>query len=220
MNDLHHKYSKPSAIKKFANVLHWNLDKNYRARVMHYKSVDPMKDKKFSNRTTRSHTKKEILVIIVCSLPSENGVPLSIDLVPCKGPLRQHYLDAALRIRVPFLLVKKKDESLRLCVDYHQLVFPYLSDPFIVYIDASKMSLSDVFMLKDLSPPKQSQCCGQCLEYEILEYVYFNGYRDIRDLSLVHEITLESMKLGILKITSDLIERSKEGCKQGLYLLD
>ncbi|RDY02829.1 hypothetical protein CR513_13666, partial [Mucuna pruriens] len=36
-----------------------------------------------------------------------------------------------------------------------------------------------------------------------------NGYKDLRDSSLVCEITLKSMKLGMLKVTSDLMEIGK-----------
>ncbi|RDX73212.1 hypothetical protein CR513_47214, partial [Mucuna pruriens] len=43
---------------------------------------------------------------------------------------------------------------------------------------------------------------------------------DLRDSSLICEATIKSTKLSMLKVTSDLMEESREGQKLGLYLLD
>ncbi|RDX69243.1 hypothetical protein CR513_51666, partial [Mucuna pruriens] len=125
------------------------LDKDNKARVVHYK------------------VEKEAIVIDVCSLPLKSIVMLSIDLVPRIGPLPQH-------LGVPLLLVEKKDKRwyckslwtsshiLRCRVSFilraitPALVFPNSSEPFIVYSNTSKMSLSDVLMLKDLCIEKSA----------------------------------------------------------------
>ncbi|RDX76290.1 hypothetical protein CR513_43733, partial [Mucuna pruriens] len=43
-------------------------------------------------------------------------------------------------------------------------------------------------------------------------YMY-NGYRDLKDSSLVCEVTLKSIKLDMLKVTSGLMKESREGQK-------
>ncbi|RDX92525.1 hypothetical protein CR513_25327, partial [Mucuna pruriens] len=112
------------------------------------------------------------------------------------------------------------------------LIVPNSSEHFIVYNDTSKMSLSDVLMLKGLAPRWLKTHEGE-LSYHKLELAIdynfdlsnhlgkanvvvnalsrkpcgikveqwkHNGYRDLRDLSLVCKVTLNSMKLNMLKI--------------------
>ncbi|RDX77113.1 hypothetical protein CR513_42818, partial [Mucuna pruriens] len=148
-------------------------------------------------------------------------------------------------------------------------------EPFIVYSDASKISLSDVLMLKDLTPRQLKTHKGELSyrelvmlktlktlvdesrfevfsdhkslshllkmrQHEWLEFLshhpYYNfdlGHHPSKvnvvvnvlsgkslDSSLVCEVTLKNMKLGMLKVTGDLMKESREGQKLGLYLLD
>ncbi|RDX78688.1 hypothetical protein CR513_40994, partial [Mucuna pruriens] len=97
-------------------------------------------------------------------------------------------------------------------------VFPNSSEPFIVNSCTSKMNLSDVLMLKDLALIDEKKDYNFDLSHHLGKAnVVVNAvsikysYVDLRDLSLVCEITLKSMKLGMLKKTSDLMEGSREG---------
>ncbi|RDX60707.1 hypothetical protein CR513_61127, partial [Mucuna pruriens] len=134
------------------------LDKENKVMVVHYKSVDLMKDGKFSNRTTINlvqlhlvcSKEKEVVVDDAYCLPLESGVPLSIDFIPCIEPLQQHCIECHplkrqleklekrfLKLRVPLMLVKKKDKSMRLSTRLNDLLdktfCPYL-DNFVVVL--------------------------------------------------------------------------------------
>ncbi|RDY14362.1 hypothetical protein CR513_00579, partial [Mucuna pruriens] len=43
------------------------LNKDNKARVVHYKSVDPMKDEKFSDRTMRSHVQFHLVYLVTAT---------------------------------------------------------------------------------------------------------------------------------------------------------
>ncbi|RDY04950.1 hypothetical protein CR513_11269, partial [Mucuna pruriens] len=79
------------------------LDKENRAKVMHYKGVDPIKDNKDNKFTNQAKkflredaqvyitlvclkVKKEVVVVDVCNIPSKSRVPLSIDLTIATTP--------------------------------------------------------------------------------------------------------------------------------------
>ncbi|RDX93038.1 hypothetical protein CR513_24753, partial [Mucuna pruriens] len=105
-----------------------------------------------------------------------------LELVELKRQLEKLLGKQCVMVRVPLLLVEKKDESMKWCVDYHQLVFLYSSEPFIVYSDASKMSLSYVFMLKDLAF-KHLKTCERELSYRGLELVVVVLYLNFENIS-------------------------------------
>ncbi|RDX87660.1 hypothetical protein CR513_30836, partial [Mucuna pruriens] len=117
------------------------------------------------------------------------------------------------------------------------------SEPFIVYIDASMMCLSDALMLKDLAPKQFKTRSGELSYHELelgtlVDESRFEDFSDhkslrhllkkkfekettnLRDSTIVCEVTLKSRKLGILNVTSNLMEGRREGWKLGLYLLD
>ncbi|RDX96912.1 hypothetical protein CR513_20379, partial [Mucuna pruriens] len=112
------------------------------------------------------------------------------------------------------------------------------SEPFIVYSDAFDMSLRDVLMLKNLvfSDHKslrnslKNKMSKKFKDYNF-DFSYYLGKANVvvnalsmkslfKRLKLSMWVTLKSIKLGMLKITSDLMEESREGQRLDLYLLD
>ncbi|RDX66225.1 Retrovirus-related Pol polyprotein from transposon 17.6, partial [Mucuna pruriens] len=134
-----------------------------------------------------------------------------------------------------------------LCRVISQGVFPNSSEPFLVYSDVSKMSLSDVLMLKDLLKTHERNYPTHDVELAIMvftlkiwrHYLYdikfevFSDHKSLRylfdqkvlntrlrrwleypkDFDFDHSyhsrkanVTSESLRLGILKVTSSLMD--------------
>ncbi|RDX80331.1 hypothetical protein CR513_39133, partial [Mucuna pruriens] len=114
------------------------LNKDNKARVVHYKILDSMKDKKFSDQIKQGcigrdypNSKKEL-----------NSKDQSLQANQVKKFMRED---------VQGQVVIYQDVKCEFCnLKGEYLVFPNLSEHFIVYRNASKMSLTSVLMPKDL----------------------------------------------------------------------
>ncbi|XP_073223476.1 uncharacterized protein [Cicer arietinum] len=211
----------------------------------------------------------------ITSLPSEREIEFNTDLVPSTGPIsmapyrmsplelselkkqleelldKQFIRPSVSPWGAPMLLVKKKDGSMRLCVDYRRLnkvtinnkyLLPRIDDLMDQLRGSCVFSKIDMrsgyhqIRVKPSDTPKTAfrtryghyekanvvadALSMKTLSVSALMVKHSELLEQFRDLSLVCEVTLESIKLGMLKVTSGLLEGIEKNQKLDLYVLD